>query len=44
MLNNHWTSENSYVNVTTARSLTQHCKIDYIGGVSATPTVEGDVI
>lgn len=42
--NNHWVTNNSNVDVSSAKALTEHCQLNYTGGVSATPTVEGDII
>ncbi|KAI7514035.1 hypothetical protein KC347_g1004 [Hortaea werneckii] len=44
VLNNHWAAPNAHVDSAAAKSLAQHCKLDYTGGVSATPTVEGDIV
>ncbi|KAI6856878.1 hypothetical protein KC338_g8281 [Hortaea werneckii] len=44
VLNNHWAAPNAHVDSAAAKSLAQHCKLDYMGGVSATPTVEGDIV
>lgn len=43
VFNNRWASQNTEVTSSSISSLTQHCKIDYPFGVSAAPTISGDV-
>jgi outer membrane protein assembly factor BamB len=37
--NNRWNYENSQINSTSVGQLTQNCKLDYPGGVAATPVI-----
>jgi outer membrane protein assembly factor BamB len=37
--NNRWASANVEISSANARSLTEHCRISYVNGTSATPTV-----
>ena len=43
-LNNRWASNNTAVNSNSVLSLKQQCKYTYHRGVSATPTVDGDLV
>lgn len=42
--NNRWAAENTQITSTSILSLAQHCKIPYPKGISATPTILGDVV
>jgi outer membrane protein assembly factor BamB len=38
--NNRWASDNQVINSTTISNVTQHCKLEYPTGVSATPVIQ----
>lgn len=42
--NDRWASKNTQVNSQSIKSLAETCKMTYLGGVSATPTVDGDIV
>ena len=43
MYNSRWASQNLEVTSSSISLLSQHCRVDYALGVSATPTISGDV-
>jgi len=42
--NNRWASSNTKVNVSTVKTIKQHCRLDYHFGVSATPVNVGNIV
>ena len=43
-LNNRWAAQNTKVNSRSIGSITQHCRVDYQFGVSATPVNVGNIV
>lgn len=42
--NNRYAATNEFINSSSISSLTQHCKLDYPDGVSATPSIIGNQV
>ncbi|OCL13369.1 Quino protein alcohol dehydrogenase-like protein, partial [Glonium stellatum] len=44
IFNNRWASQNAIVSSSNINTITQHCHLTYPIGVSATPTIGGDIV
>ena len=44
IFNNRWASQNTVISSSNVNTITQHCRLTYPIGVSATPTISGDIV